>query len=99
MNNRNNEIRRKISVLRARMLADEASIRDQINQDLDCTVSSLRLLAMRADLSVLLRQWKAAGGADRLPTIREKLTKDHQPVQRPKPAPMQKVQNRLSARA
>ena len=100
MDNRINEIRRKISVLRAKMLAEEDAIRDQINHDLDCTESSLRLLAMRAQLSTLLRDWKAAGGGERLPTVRERLTENYRPVQRTKLVPIPKLQKRrLSARA
>jgi len=49
MDNRINEIRRKISALRAEMLAIEDSIRDQINHDLDCTEASLRLMALRRE--------------------------------------------------
>ena len=109
MNNRINEIRRKISGLRARMLAEEDAIRDQVNHDLDCAESALRLLAMRADLSALVRQWKAAGGGERLPTVRERLTENYRPLQRPKPVrpesvppktvPMPKAQKpRLSIR-
>jgi len=100
MNNRINEIRRKISSLRLEMLAEQAGIREQVNHDLDCTEAALRLLAMRTDLSALLREWKAAGGGDRLPTIRERPMKRHWPVQRSKAAPMPKIQKRrLSARA
>jgi hypothetical protein len=100
MNNRINEISCKISSLRLRMLAEQVSVREQVNQDLDCTEAALRLLAMRTDLSALLREWKAAGGGDRLPTIRERPMKGHGPVQRSKPAPMPKIQKRrLLARA
>src|SRR5687768_1752718 len=100
MDNKINEIRRKISALRSEMLTGQASIRDQVNQDLDCTESSLRVLAMRAELSALLREWKAAGGGDRLPLIRERPAKAHWPVPRSKPAAMPNVQKRrLSARA
>ena len=76
MDNRINEICRKISALRSQMLAEEVSIRDQVNHDLDCTESSLRLMGMRAELG----EWKAAGGSDRLPTVAERLTEDYRPV-------------------
>jgi hypothetical protein len=46
MDNRWNEIRRKISFLRSEMLATEDIIRKQINRDEDCTEASLRLMAM-----------------------------------------------------
>lgn len=73
MDNRINEIRRKIKVLRAEMLAIEDSIRDLVNRDLKYTDRSLRLMAMRAELVALVDRWKAAGGGDRLPTVRERL--------------------------
>ena len=87
MDNRINEIRRKISSLRAEMIGVEATMRDQVNRDRDCTEASLRLMAKRAELLVLLGEWKAAGGSDRLPTVEERLTENHRlPEKRQKPA-------------
>jgi chorismate mutase len=77
MDNKINEIRRKISALRAEMTLVEAAIRDQINHDLDCSGASYRLLAMRAEVAELIGRWKAAGGGDRLPTVRERLSRSH----------------------
>ena len=65
MDNRINEIRRKISALRAEMARVEETMRNQINQDLDCTESALRLMALRADILLLVDEWKVAGGSDR----------------------------------
>jgi hypothetical protein len=75
MDNRLNEIRRKISALRAEMLDAEDSIRDQINHDLDCTEASLRLMALRREMVEL----KIAGGDDRCPTVEERLKENHRP--------------------
>jgi hypothetical protein len=87
MDNRINEIRRKISSLRAEMMKLEAIMRDQVNRDLDCTEASRRLMAKRAELLVLVGEWKAAGGSDRLPTVEERLEKNHRPPEkREKPA-------------
>ena len=86
MDNRVNEIRRKISVLRAEMLRVEDAIRDQINHDLDCTESSLRLMAMRSELAALVAEWKSAGGIERLPTVEERLKDNRRPQQAPKAA-------------
>jgi chorismate mutase len=72
MDNRINEIRRKISDLRARMPAVEEAIRDQINRDQDCTEASLKLMAIRAELASLVAEWRAAGRSDPLPTFRER---------------------------
>ena len=69
MDNRINEIRRKISVLRADMTEVEAAIRNQVKHDLDCTEAATRLMAMRQELAALIGDWKAAGGGDRLPTV------------------------------
>jgi hypothetical protein len=71
MDNRINEIRRKISALRAEMSDIEAAVRDQVNRDLDCTADAQRLMAMRAELAGLIGRWKAAGGSERLPSVRE----------------------------
>ena len=65
MDNRINEIRRKIIALRAEMARVEETMRNQINQDLDCTESALRLMALRADILLLVDEWKVAGGSDR----------------------------------
>jgi hypothetical protein len=75
MDNRINEIRRKISALRAEMTLVEAAISDQIKHDLDCSEAAYRLLAMRAEVAVLIRDWKASGGGDQLPTVKERLSR------------------------
>ncbi len=61
--------------MRAEMTLIEATIRDQVNRDLDCSEASYRLLAMRAEVAELIGRWKAAGGGDRLPTVRERLSR------------------------
>lgn len=75
MDNKINEIGRKISTLRAEMTLIEASIRDQVNRDLDCSEASYRLMAMRAEVAQLIGRWKAAGGGERLPTVRQRLSR------------------------
>ena len=86
MDNRINEIRRKISVLRAEMVRVEKTMHDQIRSDLDCTESALRLMEMRKELASLVADWRAAGGSDPLPTIQERLKANHRPPQKPKAA-------------
>ncbi|WP_298379802.1 hypothetical protein [uncultured Bradyrhizobium sp.] len=90
MDNKINEIRRRISTLRAEMTLVEASIRDQVNRDLDCSEASYRLMAMRAEVAELVGRWKAAGGGERLPTVRERLSRSFadRPVATAKPAPV-----------
>jgi len=77
MDNRINEIRRKISALRVEMLAIEDSIRDEINNDLDCTEASLRLMALRREMVELVQQRKIAGDDDRCPTVEERLKENY----------------------
>jgi hypothetical protein len=84
MDNRINEIRRKISGLRVEMVRVEDAMRDQIRHDLDSTDSALRLMDMRKELAALVADWRAAGGSEPLPTIQERLKASHRPVQKPK---------------
>lgn len=73
MDNRVNEIRRKMNLLRAEMVRVENAMRDQIRHDLDSTDSALRLMDMRKELAALVADWRAAGGNEHLPTIQERL--------------------------
>jgi chorismate mutase len=86
MDNRINEIRRKISSLRVEMVGVEETMRDQIRHDLDSTESALLLMAMRKELAVLVADWKAAGGSAPLPTIEERLKANRRPAGKPKTA-------------
>jgi hypothetical protein len=94
MDNRLNELRRKIRALRLEMLELEASIRDQISNDRDCTESSFRLMDMRQQLTAMVREWTRLGGGERLPTIQERLRENYRPVQKPKVQPKQKMPTR-----
>ena len=85
MDNRINEIRRKMNLLRADMVRVEDAMRDQIRRDLDCTESALRLMAMRKELAALVADWRAAGGSEHLPTIQERLKANNRPAPKPKP--------------
>ena len=82
-----NEIRRKISFLRAEMVRVEKTMHDQIRSDLDCTESALRLMDMRKELAALVAAWWAAGGSERLLTIQERLKASTRPSQKPKAVP------------
>jgi hypothetical protein len=84
MDNRINDIRRKISLLRAEMVRVEEAMRDQIRHDLDSTESALRLLEMRKELAALVAEWRAAGGSEPLPTIQERLKANNRPAPKPK---------------
>jgi hypothetical protein len=82
MDNKINEIRRKISGLRARMLDVEGSIRDQVNRDLDCTETSLQLMEMRRQMVGLIKQRDALGGQETCPNIAERLRENYRPVRK-----------------
>jgi hypothetical protein len=86
MDNRINEIRRKMNVLRGEMVRVEDAMRDQIRHDLDSTESALRLMEMRKELATLVADWRAAGGSEPLPTIQERLKANNRPAQKPKTA-------------
>ena len=86
MDNRINEIRCKMDVLRVEMTRVQDAMRDQIKHDLDCTESALRLMAMRTEMAALVAEWKAAGGSEPLPTIQERLSANYRLAQKPKTA-------------
>jgi hypothetical protein len=73
MDNRINEIRRKISVLRLEMANVETSVRDLVNRDRDCTEQALAQLDLRRKINLLIGEWKAAGGGEVLPDIRSRV--------------------------
>ena len=99
MDNRLNEIRRKISFLRSEMLTIEDGISEQVRLDQDCSEASLRLMAMRQELSGLIRDWTRLGGGERLPTIQERLKQNLRAPSRPNPpAPGKTLKRRLVAR-
>ena len=73
MDNRINEIRRKISVLRLEMADVEASVRDLVNRDRDCTERAQAQIDLRRKINLLISEWKAAGGGEVLPDIRDRV--------------------------
>jgi hypothetical protein len=81
MDNRINEIRRRISVLRAEMVRTASAMHDQIRRDLDCTEAALQLMGLRKKLAVLVAEWRAAGGSETPPTIEERLKAKRPPGQ------------------
>src|SRR5882724_3804523 len=82
MDNRLNEIRKKIRAFRAEMLMVETEMRKQIAHDQDCTIAGTRLLAMRRGLAVMIEEFTALGGAVPLPTVDERLKENYRPVSR-----------------
>ena len=75
MDNKLNEIRKQISDLRAEMAALEEQIRFQVMHDMECSEASVRLMAMRQQVTALIRQRDALGGAESCPSIAERLAR------------------------
>jgi len=73
MDNRINEIRRKISALRLEMAGVEASVRGLVDRDRDCSEKALAQMDLRRRINLLIGEWKAAGGGDVLPDVRDRV--------------------------
>jgi hypothetical protein len=73
MDNRINQIRRKIAVLRAAMLSLQDNIRVQVNGDLACSESCQTLMTMRVQMVELIQLRDAMGGFEACPDIADRL--------------------------
>jgi hypothetical protein len=82
MDNKLNEIRRKIKFLRAEMLSAEDSIRKQVNRDEDCSEAAVHLMSMRVAMLGLIGERNRLGGEERLLNVDERLKLDVRPVSR-----------------
>lgn len=82
MDNKLNEIRRKIRFLRSEMLNAEATIRQQVNRDEDCSGASMQLMAMRVVMLGLIAGRNRLGGEERLLDVGERLKLDYRAVSR-----------------
>lgn len=51
----------------------EVSVRDLVNRDRDCTEKALAQLDLRRKIILLIGEWKAAGGGDVLPNVRDRV--------------------------
>jgi hypothetical protein len=76
MDNKLNEIRRKIRFLRAEMLGAEDNIRKQVNRDEDCSEAAVHLMAMRVVMLGLISERNRLGGEERLLNVDERLKLD-----------------------
>ncbi|WP_275185754.1 hypothetical protein [Bradyrhizobium sp. CSA112] len=76
MDNKLNEIRRKIRFLRAEMLSAEDNIRKQINRDEDCSAAAVHLMSMRVTMVGLISERNRLGGEERLLNVDERLKLD-----------------------
>ena len=76
MDNKLNEIRRKIRFLRAEMLGAEDNIRKQVNRDEDCAEAAVHLMSMRVVMLGLIGERNRLGGEERLLNVDERLKLD-----------------------
>jgi len=76
VDNKLNEIRRKIKFLRADMLRAEGHIRYQVNRGEDCSEAAVDVMAMRVTLLGLIRDRNRLGGEERLLDVDERLKLD-----------------------
>ena len=76
MDNKLNEIRRKIKILRESMLSEEDNIREQVDRDEDCSQAALHLMSMRVVMLGLIRERNRLGGEERLLNVDERLKLD-----------------------
>ena len=51
----------------------EASVRDFVNRDRDCTERAQAQMDLRRKINLLIGEWKAAGGGDVLPDVRDRM--------------------------
>ncbi len=82
MDNKLNEIRRKIRFLRSEMLSAEATIRQLVNGEQDCSEASMQLMAMRVVMLGLIAERNRLGGEERLLDVGERLKLDYRAVSR-----------------
>ena len=76
MDNKLNEIRRKIRFLRADMLSAEDNIRKRVNRDEDCSEAAVHLMSMRVVMLGLIGERNRLGGEERLLNVDERLKLD-----------------------
>ena len=82
MDNKLNEIRRKIRFLRSEMLGAEATIRQQVNRDEDCSGASIQLMAMRVVMLALIAERNRLGGEERLLDVDDRLKLEYRAASR-----------------
>jgi hypothetical protein len=95
MDNKLNEIRRKIRFLRAEMLSAEDNIRKQVNRNEDCSEAAVHLMAMRVVMLGLIGERNRLGGEERLLNVDERLKLDVRASRKPANG----AQERLPAKA
>jgi hypothetical protein len=77
MDNRFNEVRKKIRFLRAEMLRMGDIMRKEINRDGGCSEAAVQLMAMRTTMLGLIAERNNLGGSERLLDVEERLKADY----------------------
>ena len=96
MDNKLNEIRRKIRFLRAEMLSAEDNIRKRVNRDEDCSEAAVHLMSMRVVMLGLISERNRLGGEEHLLNVDERLKLDARTAVR---KPVTEAAGRFSAKA
>ena len=65
----------------------EASVRDLVNRDRDCSERAQAQIDLRRKINLLISEWKSAGGGEVLPDLRDRvrlrpLKNESRPVRR-----------------
>jgi hypothetical protein len=76
MDNKLNQIRRKIRILRTEMLGAEDNIRKRVNRGEDCAEDAMHVMAMRVVMLGLIAERNRLGGEERLLNVDEALKMD-----------------------
>ncbi|MDA9399672.1 hypothetical protein [Bradyrhizobium sp. CCBAU 45389] len=51
----------------------EASVRDLVDRGRDCTEKALAQMDLRRKINLMIGEWRAAGGGDVLPDVRDRV--------------------------
>jgi len=97
MDNRINEIRKKIRALRVSMLEAEAIMHEQINRDEKCSEIAGEIMVMRAAMSLLVQERARLG--DREPILVNSFFISRRAPAAPRPVSDRPTRRRLGVRA
>jgi uncharacterized protein YfkK (UPF0435 family) len=97
MDNRINEIRKKIRALRVSMLEAEAVMHEQINRNQDCSEIAGEIMVMRATMSLLVQERARLG--DREPILVNSFFIPRRAPAAPRPVSDRPTKRRIGARA
>ena len=97
MDNRINEIRKKIRALRVNMLGAEAIMHEQINRDEECSEIAGEIMVMRAAMSLLVQERARLG--DREPILVNSFFIPRRAPAAPRPVSDRPIRRRSGVRA